>query len=229
MSTRLSLLANQHTPKNALENFIIQIQGDLQFAEQHIAIYPNIVIGTQQGENITCQDLNYDIYLLRLIVVSLVSNFEAFMETICRKALLSRHTLFGQFDPSLSWKQINISRTISALWEVLADQVLSGLQSGKLRTFAKVFKNIGVTIPSDRSKRGKALNELIMRRNMIVHNESKPNKDYLRIVPSPKTYSSGGLVIDIDYVKKACDLLMNTSRDMVHQLVNRKILGSSEI
>ncbi len=218
-------------PKNDLQEFIIQIQGDLHFAKVHAELYPKVVTAerTKIGKNITLQDLNYHLYLFNLIVVSLVSNFEDFMETTCRKALLKRHNLFGQFAPSVSWKQIPASGNVDTIWEALANQVLAILTSGKLRTFATVFKKTGVVLPSSRSKQGKALEELVRRRNVIVHNKNKPDKHYLTIVSSPKTHPSGGLVIDINYIEEACDLLINTSRDIVQQLVNKGTLELSEL
>lgn len=217
-------------PKNDLEHFIIQVCGDLRFAKVHVELYPKIITTrTKPDKKITLQDLNFHLYLFNLIVVSLVSNFEGFMETICRKALLQRHNLFGQFDPSVSWKQIPVSGNVDTIWEALADQVLASLESGKLRTFAKVFKQLGVTLPNPSSKQGKALEELIRRRNVIVHNKNKPDKHYLKIVSSPKTYPSGGLAIDINYIEEVCNLLINTSRNIVQQLVKKGTLGQSEL
>jgi hypothetical protein len=217
-------------PQNDLGNFVTQVRGDLQFTRVHVGLYPNVISRrTETGKAVTLQDLNYHVFLCRLIVVSLVSTFEAFMEMLCRKALLRRHNLFGQFDPSVSWKQIPESGTVDTLWEALADQVLVRLESGKLRTFAKVFKKLGVTLPSLGSKQGKALEELIRRRNVIVHNKGKPDKHYLEIVSSPKTYPSGALVIDISYVEEACGLLINTSRAIVQQLIKKGTLEPSEL
>ena len=216
--------------KNDLEKFIIQIRGDLHFAKVHATLYPKVVATrTETGKNVTLQDLNYHIYLFNLIVVSLVSNLEDFMEMTCRRALLQRHNLFGQFNPSVSWKQIPASGNIDAIWEALADQVLASLTSGKLHTFSGVFKKLGVKFPGPRSKQGKALEELIRRRNLIVHNRNKPDKQYLEIISSPKTYHSGGLAIDISYIEQAGDLLINISRDIVDQLVKKRTLKSSEL
>jgi hypothetical protein len=225
----LSLL----TPKSDLDDFITQVRGDLSFAKVHDEVYPRIFYPglTKTGEikYFTLQDRNYQLFLFNLIMVSLVSSFEGFMQTICRKALLKHHNLFGQFDPSISWKQIPSSGSVDEIWEALADQVLSNLESGKLRTFSSAFKKIGAVLPSRRSKRGKALEELIRRRNVIVHNKNVPDKKYLEIVPHPKTYTSGGLVIDIHYIEEACGLLINTSRDIVKQLVKFGTLEASEL
>ena len=184
---------------------------------------------TPDGKGITLQQLNYHLYLLRLISVSLVSSFEGFMETICRKVLLRRHNLFGQFDPQRSWKQIPPSGTVDTVWESVADQVLGRLQSGRLRTYASVFRKLDVALPKSGSKEGKALEEIIQRRNVIVHNQGKPDKRYLQIVPSPSTYPSGGLQIDLSYVEGACDLLVKTARSIVERLVNKGTLEAGEL
>jgi len=221
------------TPESDLDDFITQVRGNLNFAQVHAEVYPKILYSgrTKTGEikDVTLRDLNYQLFLFNLITVSLVSSFEDFMQTICRKVLLRRHNFFGQFNPSVSWKQIPSSGNVDIVWEELADQVLANLESGKLRTFAKVFKKIGVVFPSLKSKEGKALEELIRRRNVIVHNKKKPDKKYLEIVPHPKTYTSGVLVINFDYIEEACNLLINTSRDIVQQLVKKGTLEPSEL
>lgn len=221
---------SQLTPKNTLEQFIIQIQGNFNFAATHYSVYPNIHTGhTAKGKIITFLDLNYHLYLFNLIIISLVSNFEAFIEEICRKSLLKRRNLFGQFDPSISWKEIPQTGNVDVLWEKLAEQVLDGLESGRLNTFIRVLKKLGVTVPNQRSKIGRALAELVLRRNLIVHNRNKPDKNYLKVIPSPKTFPSGALVIDIGYVEEACNLLVDTARDIIRQLVKNGTLDSSEL
>lgn len=218
------------SPKNKLQEFIWQVHGDLQFAQYHVSIYPKVKVSVGKvGKGLTFKELNYDNRLLQLIVVALVSHFEDFMKTICRQALLQRHNLFGQFNPSVSWKQVPKSGSVDALWEAFAEQVLSSLESGKLRTYAQVFKKLGVVLPSRRSRDGKALEELIRRRNVIVHNRSKPDKQYLEIVPSARDYVSGSLPIDINYIEEKCNLLITTSGDIVQQLVNKGVLDSSEL
>ena len=216
--------------KSAFDNFVTQVHGDVGFAKIHADLYPRVVVRhTKTAKNVTLQDLNYQIYLFNLIVVSLVSDFEDFMEVTCRKALLQRHNLFGRFNPSVSWKQIPASGNVDTIWEALADQVLASLTSGKLRTFSGVFNKLGVKFPSPRGKQGKALEELSRRRNVIVHNKNVPDKQYLEIISSPKTYPSGGLAIDISYIEQAGDLLINISRNIIDQLVKKRTLKSSEL
>lgn len=221
------------TPKSDLDGFITDVRGNLSFAIYHDKLYRETPypLRTKTGEikNYTLKDMGFQIFLFNLIVVSFVSSFEGFMQTICRKALLQRHNLFGQFNPSVSWKQIPSSGDIDIIWEALADQALASLESGRLRTFASVFKKIGVVLPSLRSAKGKALEELFRRRNVIVHNKNKPDKKYLEIVPHPRAYTDGCLIIDIDYIGEACNLLINTSRDIVQQLVNKGTLKPSEL
>jgi len=219
--------------ESELDDFVTQVRGNLHFSRLHIEIYPKTYIPkrakTGELKKFSLQELGYQFFLFDLIIVALVSNFESFMQTICREALLKHHNLFGQFDPSISWKQIPSSGNVDGIWEALADQVLSSLESGKLRTFASAFKKIGVVLPSRRSKRGKALEEFVRRRNVIVHNKKMPDKRYLEIVPHPRTYPSGALVVNGDYIEEACDLLIKTARDIVKQLVKNGTLDSSEL
>ena len=216
-------------PKNDLEHFRIQVQGDLNFARQTIEVYSRSVIRTPKGIDVTLVDLNFHIKLLSLLVVSLVAASEGFIAKVCRRALLHQHNLFGQFDSSISWKDIPASGQVDPIWEALADQALANLESGKLRTFTNVLKKLGVNLPSNGSAKGKVLAELIARRNVIVHSANKPDKAYLSVIKSPQTYPSGGLVIDINYMEQMCNILVDTGEDVIRQLVKKGALGSSEM
>ena len=180
-----------------------------------------------EGKSLTCKDLNYDILLLKLIVVSVVSSFEAFLETVCKTVLIKNHNLFRKFDSILSRKQIPKSGDASADWDQLADALIEKLSYKSLRT--STLQNIGVVLPKKKSGTWISLDEIIERRNVIVHNGGKPDARYRRIIPSPPTYKSGGLVIDIEYVRAMCELLSNISKDIVKQLVENTNLDKSEL
>ena len=156
---------------------------------------------------------------MNLVHVSTVASFEAFLEDTCRNALETNHNLLGQFDPSISWKDVPPEGDVDPLWETLINKALSEMQSGRLRTYAKVFKKLGVQDMETGAGSSSALAEVFARRNAIVHNSGKPDARYLTTYEDTKTYPSGGLVIDVDYVDGVSELLVRTAENAWNDLV----------
>ncbi|MCH8826389.1 MAG: hypothetical protein IIB16_05470, partial [Chloroflexi bacterium] len=174
--------------KTLLGQFIIDIVGDFMFASHNLAMYPRAFVETADSSKPpSFAELNYHVILLRLIVVSIASKYEDFLGEICKRALLNRHNLFGQFDPAISWKDIPEDGDLEQLWDSLADRALrNSLPSGRLSTYASALNKLGVDSLADDDGHDLLLREFIARRNIIVHSNNFPDSAYLSVVKDPK-------------------------------------------
>ena len=67
------------------------------------------------------------------------------------------------------------------------------------------------------------------RRNVIVHSNNFPDRAYLNLVKTPKTYPAGSLFIDLDYLDDVLDALAKCARKVVQQLVDNGTFDPSEL
>lgn len=211
-------------PLSDLDFFLIQLKGEKLFVIRHLGVYPRVILTTPDRADVSFESLNYGIHLLRLSVVGLVAYFEDFLETTARRVLVGNRSFLHKFDSRdaplrLSITDIEACQSMDEVWQRLIERVLQSGGTGRLSKYASLMKSIDAPLPDRKQTDGIALAELFSRRNVIVHNRSRPDLEYLATVPQPATYPSGGLVIDIGYFRSAVDLLRRTSRALVKQLV----------
>jgi len=217
--------------KTLLGQFIINMVGDFKFASHNLEMYPHAFVATPDSTpSLSFDELNYHVILLRLIVVSIASRYEEFLGEVCKRALVTRHNLFGQFDPHMSWKDIPEDGNTDQLWDKLAERALRGsLESGRFRTFVSALKKIGVESLAEDKDHDLALQEFMARRNVIVHSNNFPDGAYLNLVKTPKTYPAGSLFIGLDYLYDVLDALAKCARKVVQQLVDNGTFDPSEL
>lgn len=215
--------------RTILGRFLANIAGDRQFAEYSLWAYERVHVHYPENE-VNLIELNFHIALLRMVAVSIVSKFEGFLEDVCRKAFVNKRTLLRQFDLSVSIRVVGDHSSLDGLWDTLVDRVLrDNLHSGRLSTYSKILNGIGAPLPDIKSDEGRPLNELFERRNIIIHNNGVPDEKYKAFHPNPITYPSGGLIIDLDYIKSASKILHTASLNVVRRLVERDIFDDAEL
>ncbi len=185
---------------NKLEQFHINMEGELEFLDVHM-LYKS----TTDELGYTLEDRNYadllDLNTLTYLIIFFEAFFEAFMEDLCRDALAHKPGLQGHWNPTISWTDIQKAGGFEALPKLMVDRIMSDLQSGKLTTYHKMLKQMGVTLPQSNASGspGYLLEEVFLRRNMFVHSNNEPDAPHIADVNLPKSYIPGGpLYVDRD-------------------------------